>query len=380
MVRSQNPQDRPLPSVARHLAAAFVVMAGVAGCTAVALMGEPSVPEMANLTLPERPQPPASDTLLADTDEAILPDLLEGVVEDGENPTVGIRDLEPAPPPTAGNTPRTIEIAGAAKPAALPRAPIDALQTRSTHGFVPMKAEDGRSVFRAYARPFKRSSKPTVSVIVGGLGINAEMTRRAIEELPPEVTLAFAAHAPDLQTQIDRARDWGHEVVLEVPMEASNSDPNEPGADRMLRVDAPAESLRNLDYLLSRASGYFAVAPYGGDVFLARTDAAAPVLSQLSRSGLGFLGDPQLEVATLDATAKAAKVPYKAGTMLIDTTPERTAIAADLDKLEARAKSGERALGFGFAYPATLDALILFLPTLEGVELAPASAAFPTSP
>ena len=213
-----------------------------------------------------------------------------------------------------------------------------------------------------------------MSIVVGGLGINPEMTARAIEELAPEITLSFAAHAPNLQSQIDRARRYGHEVVLELPMESRTATSSEPFADRTLTTDAPVNALQNLDYLLSRAAGYYAVVPYGGDIFLARTDAAAPILEKLANSGLGFISDPQLDIPTLSSTARAAKLRYREGTMLIDEDTSRDAIDRDLERLAETARTDGTAIGFGFAFPSTVDALASFTPS--GVTLVPASAGF----
>ena len=371
-MESRNPLDRPLPSLRKHVVAAFLLLAAVSLFIVTTAVSEVAPEVGGTVALPPRPEIPASDTLLAETDEAALPDLLEGIIEDGANPTEGLV----VPDVTEPSGPKAITVAPR-KPDPLPKAPITALQTRSTHGYIPAVDEDGRTVFKAYARPYSKGRKPTLSVVVGGLGINPAMTRRAIEELPPEVTLAFAAHAPNLQADIDRAREYGHEVILELPMEGQYTDPSEPGADRLLRTDDAANMLSNLDYLLSRASGYFAVAPYNGDILLARSDAAGPVLSQIESAGLGFIADPQLSIATLKTTANAIKLPYSQGSMLIDETPEQELIERDLEKLRAQALSGGAPIGFGFAYPQTIDALITFVSTLDRVELAPASAAFP---
>ncbi|MEL6416685.1 MAG: divergent polysaccharide deacetylase family protein, partial [Pseudomonadota bacterium] len=66
---------------------------------------------------------------------------------------------------------------------------------------------------RAFSNP---DNKPTVSLIVGGLGTNATLTRSAIDNLPPDVTLAFAPTTDNLASWVRRARRAGHEVLIEV--------------------------------------------------------------------------------------------------------------------------------------------------------------------
>ena len=97
----------------------------------------------------------------------------------------------------------------------------------SPFGKVPYIAPDGRRALTSYAKPFTpQAGKQYISVVIGGLGINPALTRRAINELPGSVTLSFAVHAPGLQLWINQARARGHEVLIELPMEANAAAPN----------------------------------------------------------------------------------------------------------------------------------------------------------
>jgi len=367
-----------LPKLWPHVLLATLLVTGVMGSAAAYALFGPTAPAypVVEATLPERPLPPAADTLMADSANA-LPDLLADTVAPGANPTETlVGGTTPAPSRAPSPAP---DASPASSSPALRPAPIAGLHTQSTFGRIPKIASDGRTAFREYARPHRPGDAPTVSLVIGGLGIDAATTRRAIEDLPPEVTLGFAAHAPNLQSDIDLARQFGHEVLLELPMEGATSDPGEPGFARMIRTGDETQALRNLDFLLSRAAGYFAVTPYNGDIFLGRADASAPILSRLQSSGLGFLSDPQLDVPTLAASAKAVSLPYRSGTMLIDETPDMELIARDLEALRALAltdtPTSDAPIGFGFAFPQTLDALATWIPTLSRAELVPASAA-----
>ncbi|MCF6328996.1 MAG: hypothetical protein L3J02_04270, partial [Henriciella sp.] len=58
-----------------------------------------------------------------------------------------------------------------------------------------------KTTFERYSRKFVNTeNKPTVSIIVGGLGINHRRTQAAINDLPPEITLSFAPTSANLQT------------------------------------------------------------------------------------------------------------------------------------------------------------------------------------
>ncbi|MDP1340887.1 divergent polysaccharide deacetylase family protein, partial [Klebsiella variicola] len=77
-------------------------------------------------------------------------------------------------------------------------------------------------------------------------------TAHAIETLPPEVTLSFAPYGPRLQEWIDKAREAGHEVLLELPMEPFGYPQNDPGPHTLLTGGNTAENISRLEWLMSR--------------------------------------------------------------------------------------------------------------------------------
>ena len=317
------------------------------------------------VTLPERVLPPTTDNLLAD-DEAGLPDLLREVAANA-NPTEGLIAPPPAPEGKRLELPTST--------VALPAAPVAKLETAGPFGRMPIRADDGSTAFATYARPFEDTDKPNLSLVVGGLGIDPDVTRRAIEELPPEITLAFAAHAPGLQDTIASARAAGHEVVLELPLEGARTNAGEPGADRTLRIGQTESNAKNIDFLLSRGTGYFAVMPYNGELFLASPDDAKALSERLHAAGLGLLTDGESTADGLSDITRGADLPFRDGSLLIDVVPMPDTVAQNLEDLRARALAGNAPVGFGFAYPQTVDAILAWLPTLDRMELAPASAA-----
>lgn len=276
-----------------------------------------------------------------------------------------------------------ITINGQSINAGLIKAPAAGLARTTPYGSIPARANDGRTAFKVYARPYTAAAnlKP-VSLIIGGLGINRALTTQAINDLPPEVTLSFAAHAPNLQSQINAARARGHEVLLELPMESEVFDPAEPGAEWALRVgsETMAQNKRNLDRLLSRASGYFAVTNYNGGLFLQRSDSVVPMMAALSDAGLGFVFDGSVPAPSLTTLANASRLPFLKAFSLIDSNPDSASIKAELDRMASLASSGAAPVGVGFTYPQTIEAVSEWVKSLQGqgLTLAPVSSRIPS--
>jgi polysaccharide deacetylase 2 family uncharacterized protein YibQ len=251
----------------------------------------------------------------------------------------------------------------------LARAPIAGLSQPGPDGVLPMIAPDGRVPAQAYARPFRPNGKPRVSLIVGGLGLNAVTTRAAIERLPPEVTLSFVPYADNLQSWIDQARAQGHEVMLEMPMEPTGYPDNDPGPYTLLADGGADDVTAKMDWLLSRATGYFGVTNYLGDQFSGSDTGMNAFLGVLRQRGIAFLDDGSFQRRP-GAWARAS------ADRVIDRTQSPAAIIAALNGLEAQAKLRGSALGTGFSYPVTVEAAARWTAGLEqrGLQLAPASS------
>ncbi|MEL7539452.1 MAG: divergent polysaccharide deacetylase family protein [Pseudomonadota bacterium] len=226
------------------------------------------------------------------------------------------------------------------------------------------------------ARPFvNQDDKPTVSIIVGGLGINGTRTRAAINELPPEVTLSFAPTAENLGRWVRDARRAGHEVLIELPMEPYDFGRQRPHP-QVMQVGVSADTNKQrLARLLARTPGYFGVMNYQGDKFATAPDALQPVLKDLNDKGLAFFEDGSLVRSDFTTVARETGVTFGKATSWIDARPEADEISQQLLLLESTARERGGALGTGMSFPVTLDILKDWLPTLEekGIALAPAS-------
>jgi polysaccharide deacetylase 2 family uncharacterized protein YibQ len=252
---------------------------------------------------------------------------------------------------------------------ALAAAPIAGLTAPGPGGLLPVVAADGRTPAQAYARPFRDAGGPKVALVIGGLGLNAKSTREAIEQLPPEVTLSFVPYAEGLQGWIDLARSNGHEVLLETPMEPLDYPQNDPGPYTLMAQDPAPETIKRLEWLLSRATGYFGVTNYLGGRFLSSDAAVATLSGALRQRGLAFVDDGT-------AAQRGGGVPRASAERVIDQTLDGAAISQELSQLESSAGQHGRAVGSGFAYPVTLAEVQRWAAGLQGrgLQLAPVSA------
>ena len=251
----------------------------------------------------------------------------------------------------------------------LPPAPIAGLTAQGSGGLLPIIGSGGKTPSEAYARPFASNGRPKVGLVIGGLGLNATATRQAIENLPPEITLSFVPYSDGLQGWIDLARQNGHEVLLEAPMEPVDYPDNDPGPYTLMAQAQGQETVKKLEWLLSRATGYFGVTNYLGSRFVGSDSAMTAFTGALRGRGLAFIDDGS-------AARRGGGLPRASADRIVDDQLSVEAIDQQLLSLEAGALQHGQALGSGFAYPVTLTQVAQWAQSVEsrGYQLAPASA------
>lgn len=264
---------------------------------------------------------------------------------------------------------------------ALNPAPDPRLIEKSSQGPLPKIGADGSKPSEVYARPviFAAALKPgapRVALYVGGVGLAPGPTQTAIA-LPPAVTLAFAAIGEGLAKQAAAAREAGHEILLQTPMESLDA----PGPDTLLASDA-AVNLDRLHAMMARFPGYVGLANYLGQRFLADPAALTPVLRDVAARGLFYVEDVGGERSL--ASGVAAKVGLTAlrADVVLDGADASEQVRAALDRLEAIARERGFAIGAASALPASMTQIQRWAEGLEGrgVALVPLSSMAASAP
>ncbi len=252
-----------------------------------------------------------------------------------------------------------------------------ALIEDSALGPLPKMDARGRTPMTAYALSFDTAAKrPRIAIVIGGLDVSAANSKRALMDLPPQVTLAFAPFAPDAQNYVDRAREAGHEILVEVPMEPFDFPESDPGHHALLVAASAEENLKRLDWAMSRFTGYVGITNRLGGRFLSEENAIMPVLGETARRGLLFF-DNGVNSSSLALTgARHVNAPIATGSLTIDAIQTKDAIDEKLAELEADARRNGAAVGVGSVYPITIARVAAWAETLQarGFDLAPISA------
>ncbi len=254
----------------------------------------------------------------------------------------------------------------------------DLIEEGATGG-IPKRASDGRRAMDVYAREPNTTGNfgvARVVIIVGGMGVSQSGSQLAIRKLPPAVTLAFAPYGNSLNRWMQSARQKGHELLLQLPMEPFGYPQNSPGPHTIVSGVSAEENQVNLHWLLSRITNYVGVMNYQGGKILGDGDALKPVFDEIAERGLLFVDDGSVSNSKAGQAAAASVLPNTSVQIQIDAKRTRRDIAEQLEKLVLEAKRSGLAIGVSNGFSDTIEMIAEFAAQAGklGIEITPVSA------
>ena len=250
----------------------------------------------------------------------------------------------------------------------------------SRHGGIPKIGPDGARPSEVYAQPVKAAAGkpdgPRIAIVISGLGLGTSGTADALAKLPAAVTFAFAPASVHVEQLAARARNQGHEVLLQVPMEPFDYPANDPGPQTLLTTSDAGQNIERLHRLMSRFQGYVGISNYMGARFTASEPAFAPVLRETAKRGLIYLDDGTSSRSLASQIASANHLAFAKAEVVIDAVPTETEMDRALARLEAAARERGIAVGIAGALPLAIDRIAKWAKAAEarGFTLVPISA------
>lgn len=247
---------------------------------------------------------------------------------------------------------------------------------KTPQGPLPRIASNGMTPMKAYAPAITVNSQPRIAIVIGGLGISAKVTSYALATLPAGVTLAFAPYAGDVQHWVSEARNRGHEVLLEIPMEPFDFPDSDPGQYTLRSGAGEDSNTQRLVWALTRFTGYAGTTNLLGGRLLTDAGALEPVLTYLARRGLLFYDNGSAAHSVAPDVASRVGAPFAQATVTIDSIQAAMEIDHHLSDLETQARATGSASGAGFLHPVTIERVTKWAQGLSGrgFVLVPVSA------
>ncbi len=214
---------------------------------------------------------------------------------------------------------------------------------------------------------------PVVAIIIDDMGIDMLRSERILN-LDYPFNVSYLTYAPNLQAQINHAKNSGKEVMLHIPMQAYNDNFDYGG--KFLSVDLSLdENLKILDEMLSKITGIIGVNNHMGSKFTADYSLLYSVMEDVKNRGLAFIDSKTINKSKGDKVAKEIITPYIARDVFLDDSNKDEDIKKSLIKLENIAKKRGYAVAIAHPRDNTILNLKEWLPLLEkkGIKLVPVS-------
>jgi len=256
----------------------------------------------------------------------------------------------------------------------------------SAYGPIPKVAADGTRPADAFAQALRpiagKPDAPRIAFIVGGMGLNRGITADAIGKLPAAVTLGFSPNGTDVAAIAAKTRGGGHELLLQVPMEAADNGDRDLSPQTLLTSLAPEQNIDRLYRLMSRLQGYVGIINAMGARFTASETSLAPILSEIAKRGLDFVDDGSSPASVADRLVAGDNLPFARVDVIVDSSPTPDDIDRAFGRLETAAREHGLAVGFASARPASIDRVAQWAKTAadRGFLLVPISAAATAKP
>ncbi|MCP4393574.1 MAG: divergent polysaccharide deacetylase family protein [Alphaproteobacteria bacterium] len=238
---------------------------------------------------------------------------------------------------------------------------------------VPSVAADGKKPWSYYARPFDGDvNAPKIAIVITDLGMDETATEVAVKRLPLEVTLSFSPYADNLKKKMARARENGHEVMLNLPIEEIDSAIIDAGPYAVLASKTHKKNQRLINQMLSMTEGCIGFVGVG-NLLGGDKEKMQKILKFIRSFGLLYVADNYGN--TKEVVDSILGFPHAVMTVNLDGKHFRDSVDARLEYLTKQALANGEAVGVGSWSPLTMNAIYEWLPKLKenGIELAPVS-------
>ena len=208
------------------------------------------------------------------------------------------------------------------------------------------------------------SKKPLIAILIDDMGVNSKMSNKVMAEIAKPITFSFLPYGNNIQKQVDKAKDFGHEIMLHLPWEPYSISAN-PGPNSLKTEDTKEEILENLNKNLNAFSGYDGINNHMGSKFSRYRNGIELVMSEIKERDLFFVDSMTDNKSIAGKIAKEYSVPTTHRNVFLDHIDSDEFVKHALQEVERIAEQEGTVVAIGHPKDATINALRKWLPDLE---------------
>lgn len=215
------------------------------------------------------------------------------------------------------------------------------------------------------------SDNPVISIIIDDIGYRTNDDLRAIG-LPGKVAVAIMPHSPNARKMSSLANELGKDVLLHMPMQATENDKNKflgPGALTLQMTEE--EFVETLEISLQAVPHASGVNNHMGSLLTRHPGHMGWLMTVLKKKNKFYLDSVTSNQSVAGDVAREIKLPHLTRDVFLDNEQNEESISAQFMQLINIAKKKGYAVAIGHPYPATVDVLSKKLTLLNryGVSL-----------
>lgn len=217
------------------------------------------------------------------------------------------------------------------------------------------------------------AATPEISIIIDDLGNRAQMDEKAVS-LPGAVACAFLPHAPQTPRLARLAHSMNKEVILHMPMEATEE--HKLGPDGLTLHMTEQEFVQTLEDALASVPHVQGLNNHMGSLLTRHPGHMLWLMQAMNRHGeLFFVDSRTTRYSVAKVTADEQHVPNLSRDVFLDAERSEAFVDQQFNRLLQLARTTGGALAIGHPYPETIRVLKRRLQTLdqEKVRLVPVS-------
>jgi len=216
--------------------------------------------------------------------------------------------------------------------------------------------------------------QPMIAIVIDDMGVDRRRSKHMWEDVQGPLTLSFMTYANDLASQTQAARAQGHEMMLHMSMEPSNST-IDAGPNVLITGMEDAELSKLTNWGLDRFEGFVGVNNHMGSRFTENGPAMKVVLTEIQKRGLLFLDSRTSPKSVAGKVSQDLGLPTLVRNVFIDNDNEIDKVLKQLDEVERLARKRGVVIAIGHPREATIEVLKTWVPEAlnRGLAIVPIS-------
>ena len=211
---------------------------------------------------------------------------------------------------------------------------------------------------------------PLIAIVIDDMGISPKRTAEIIDIKAP-LTASFLTYGRNLETQIQKAKNSGHEIMLHVPMEAQTTKDVAP--DVLTTRMSQQEISERLQKMLQKFPNINGINNHMGSKMTENEQKMAAVMEVLKQHRLFFLDSKTSAKSKAQEAALQYGVAYAQRHVFLDNLNDKNYILKQLQQMKSLAQKNGYAIAIGHPKTQTVLALKEWLPKNQDIQLVPLS-------